>query len=35
VYAADGRVDLFSTGDFLSGGRYVKRLANLKICMLE
>ena len=35
VYEDFGRVDLFSTGDFLSGARYVKRLFDLRILMIE
>jgi len=35
VYEPHGRVDLFSAGDVLSGARYVKRLSELKIRMIE
>ncbi len=34
VYQESGTVDLFSARDFLTGPRYVKRLANLEIKML-
>ncbi|MBU1420707.1 MAG: hypothetical protein KKD01_16285 [Proteobacteria bacterium] len=34
VYEGRGSMDLFSVGDFLTGPRYVKRLANLDIRML-
>ncbi len=35
VNDGDGSVDIFSARDFLSGPRYVKRLANIEIKMLE
>ena len=35
MYEPHGRVDLFSAGDFLSGARYVKRLSNITIRMIE
>jgi hypothetical protein len=35
VYEDHGSVDLFSARDFLTGPRYVKRLANIEIKMLE
>jgi hypothetical protein len=34
VHEESGAVDLFSARDFLTGPRYVKRLANLEIRML-
>lgn len=35
LYEEGGWVDLFSAGDFLSGPRYVKKLSNIKILMVE
>lgn len=35
VYEGHGSVDLFSARDFLTGPRYVKRLANLEIKIVE
>jgi hypothetical protein len=35
VYEGHGNVDLLSAKDFLTGPRYVKRLANIEIKMLE
>lgn len=35
LYEEGGGVDLFSARDFLSGPRYVKRLSNVRIVILE
>jgi hypothetical protein len=35
VYEERGCVDLFSAKDFLTGPRYVKRLSNIRIMMVE
>jgi hypothetical protein len=35
VHHGQGQVDLISARDFLTGPRYVKRLANLKVVMVE
>lgn len=35
IYEQRGGVDLFSSGDFLTGPRYVKKLAAIKIIIVE
>lgn len=35
IYENHGRVDLFSAKDFLTGSRYVKQVATIKIIMFE
>ncbi len=35
VHHGQGQVDLLSARDYLTGPRYVKRLANLKVVMVE